>query len=136
VHDSDCDQEIKIEIEHPFKNEIFKTNCLPLQSSENKRSEDKDNETFQVMKTFNENIAKNLQTIVANNISRSGQGFEEPVNKRDEYDVFGENVACKMRNSGKSRYEISIAQHKVNEILFNLEMGYFDQSFSHCPNHT
>ncbi|XP_063809066.1 RNA-binding protein 26 isoform X2 [Pseudophryne corroboree] len=47
--------------------------------------------------------------------------------KRDEYTVFGEHVANKLRK-GKSNHEVWVAQHHINMVLFNFEMGVFAQN--------
>lgn len=47
----------------------------------------------------------------------------EQSTKRDEYRVFDEHVANKLRNCGRCRYDTAIAQHEIGRILFNLEMG-------------
>lgn len=54
----------------------------------------------------------------------------ENVLKRDEHDVFGEHIANKLRNCRKSWQEKAIAQHKINNILFQLEMGLFSQEIN------
>ena len=60
----------------------------------------------------------------------------EHVTTRDKYHVFGENVAHKLRDCGRSKREVSIAQHKINEIIFNLEMGYFEEDVTQFLQHS
>jgi hypothetical protein len=51
----------------------------------------------------------------------------ERVSKCDDYSVYGEHVGNKLRSCGRSNFEISIAQHHIDEILFNLTMGAYGQ---------
>ncbi|XP_076050871.1 uncharacterized protein LOC143031204 isoform X2 [Oratosquilla oratoria] len=53
--------------------------------------------------------------------------FSAQVAKRDEHSVFGEHVANKLRNCGRSRRDIAIAQHRIEGILFDLEMGIYEK---------
>lgn len=41
--------------------------------------------------------------------------------KDDEFDAFGKHVAFEIRNLGDRFYQAT-AKHKINELLFNLEM--------------
>lgn len=82
-------------------------------SSSNKRTGDKLDEAFHLIKAI-----------------------AECATERDEYHVFGENVAHKLRNCGRSKREVSFAQHKINEIIFNLEMGHFRESVTEYPQHS
>lgn len=69
----------------------------------------------------------------------------EKVKKRDDFSVYGEHVGNKLRSCGRSHFEISIAQHKIDDILFNLTMGVFEQNlhtntectpqFVYCQNY-
>lgn len=113
VAEVDSEQEIDTVIESPHQDETLQTASHPRRSSAKKRTDDKVDEAFQLMKTLTE-----LAT------------------KRDEYYVFGENVAHKLRNCGKSRPQVSIAQHKNSEVIFNLEMGYLGQGVTHYPQHS
>jgi hypothetical protein len=47
----------------------------------------------------------------------------EVVPKPDEFSVYGEQIANKLRNNGRSHQEISITEHHVEQICFNLTMG-------------
>lgn len=51
----------------------------------------------------------------------------ERISKRDDHSVYGEHVGNKLRSCGRSIFEISIAQHHIDEILFNLTMGAYGQ---------
>lgn len=44
---------------------------------------------------------------------------------RDEFSIFGEYIACTLRQCNRQRKEIAIAQHQISNILFNLEMGIY-----------
>jgi hypothetical protein len=43
--------------------------------------------------------------------------------KRDEFSVYGEHTANELWNSGRFHQEISITEHHVEQIWFNLIMG-------------
>ncbi|CAH1105293.1 unnamed protein product [Psylliodes chrysocephalus] len=49
----------------------------------------------------------------------------DTVSKRDEYTVYGEHIANKLRNSGRSKLEIASAQTAIDYICFKLLMGEF-----------
>ncbi|XP_069672814.1 uncharacterized protein [Periplaneta americana] len=51
----------------------------------------------------------------------------EIVSKRDDYSVYGEHIANRLRNSGRSKFEIAIAQHEIDNICFKLTVGGFSQ---------
>ncbi|XP_069693627.1 uncharacterized protein [Periplaneta americana] len=51
----------------------------------------------------------------------------EKFSKRDDYSVYGEHIANRLRNSGRSKFEIAIAQHEIDNICFKLTMGAFAQ---------
>ncbi|XP_063374500.1 uncharacterized protein LOC134662165 [Cydia amplana] len=55
----------------------------------------------------------------------------EKICSRDEFDIYGEYIAYKLRESGRSHKEISIAQHEINTICFKLCMGEFAQNIEH-----
>ena len=58
----------------------------------------------------------------------------EMVSNRDEYTVYGEHVANKLRSCGRSKLEVAIAQHHVDDICFKLTMGeYYHQSCNFGP---
>ncbi|XP_076756616.1 uncharacterized protein LOC143426831 [Xylocopa sonorina] len=57
----------------------------------------------------------------------------EAISKRDEFSVYGEHIANKLRNSRKSHREIAIAQNHIDRICFNLIMGtYCEESGRHA----
>lgn len=45
--------------------------------------------------------------------------------KRDEHDVFGEHVACQIRNMKNAKNK-AIARNQINQILFKIEMDELD----------
>ncbi|XP_055851255.1 uncharacterized protein LOC129915640 isoform X2 [Episyrphus balteatus] len=45
--------------------------------------------------------------------------------KRDEHSVYGEHIANKLRNCNRSNSDIAIAQHHIENIVFNLSMGVY-----------
>jgi len=62
------------------------------------------------------------------------KSLSEVVTKRDEYAVYGEYVAHKMRNCRRNRIEISLAQYYINEIILNLDTGVYANSSVVPPN--
>lgn len=54
----------------------------------------------------------------------------EAVTQRDEFSVYGEHIAYKLRNCGKNPVEISLAQREIDDIIIKLQMGKYgtDQS--------
>ncbi|XP_014272948.1 uncharacterized protein [Halyomorpha halys] len=72
-----------------------------------------------------------------NEDSNIGQAFQfmktltDMVSNRDEYTVYGEHLANRLRNCGRSKLEVAIAQHCIDEVCFKLTMGgYFQESLS------
>lgn len=59
---------------------------------------------------------------LAQQVSECVKTLSNIITSRDEFSAYGEYIAHKMRNCAKSRREISIAQHNIDEILFRLEM--------------
>lgn len=55
------------------------------------------------------------------------KAFVAQAARRDEYCVFGEHVANRLRRCGRSHHDLVIAQHKIENILFDLEMGAYDK---------
>ncbi|XP_075214087.1 uncharacterized protein LOC142320273 [Lycorma delicatula] len=51
----------------------------------------------------------------------------ENLSNRDEFTVYGEHIANKLRLSGRSRMEIAIAEHHIDDICFKLTMGEFSE---------
>lgn len=49
----------------------------------------------------------------------------DTVSKRDEYTIYGEHIANKLRNSGRSKLEVASAQNAIDNICFKLLMGEF-----------
>lgn len=46
--------------------------------------------------------------------------------KRDEHSIFGEHVANKIRTCSRDNSEINIAQHHIENIVFNLCTGVYN----------
>lgn len=62
--------------------------------------------------------------------------FAAQAARRDEYSVFGEHIANRLRKCGRSHYEMVIAQHKIENIVFDLEMGAYDKTrYQHHPHY-
>jgi hypothetical protein len=53
--------------------------------------------------------------------------------ERDEFSIFGEHVAIKLRNL-KDRRAQSVAQFEISSILFQVEMGNFRNSTQYSAN--
>ncbi|XP_066965442.1 uncharacterized protein [Macrobrachium rosenbergii] len=112
VAEVDSEQETDAVIESPYQAETPQSASPPRRSSA-KRPADEVKEAFHLMKS----LAQHVTT-------------------RDEYHVSGENVAHKLRACGRSKREISMAQHKINEIILNLEMGYFGEGATQFTQQT
>lgn len=57
----------------------------------------------------------------------------EVVSTRDEFSVYGEHIANKLRSSGRSHREIAIAQNRIDQVCFNLIMGdFFEEDGGHA----
>lgn len=65
------------------------------------------NEAYEVMKTL---VAKTVE--------------------RDEYQIYGEHVACKIRKL-TTDYAKSTVQHFINSILYEAELGKYNHSVHH-----
>jgi hypothetical protein len=70
---------------------------------------------------------KNDETLAQEEIGCM-KSLSEVVTKRDEYAVYGEHVAHRMRNCRRNRTEISLAQYYTNDIILNLDMGVYANS--------
>jgi hypothetical protein len=57
----------------------------------------------------------------------------EIVSKRDDFAVYGEHIANKLRSSGRSLQEISIAQLHIEQICFSLVMGAYSRNNTFGP---
>lgn len=73
---------------------------------------------------------------VKNNIGNERETIKciktETSTERDEFSVYGEHIANKLRNSGRSRKEIAVAQNLIDRVCFNLTMGaYFEDGNRH-----
>ena len=109
VAEVDSEQETDAVIESPHQDETSQSASQPHRSSA-KRPADEMKEAFHLMKSLAEHVTT-----------------------RDEYHAFGENVAHKLKNCRRSKREVSVAQHKINEMIFNLEMGYFGEGPTQLP---
>jgi hypothetical protein len=54
----------------------------------------------------------------------SGRSVKTQKSERDEFSIFGEHVAIKLRNLKDRRLQ-SVAQFEISSILFQAEMGNF-----------
>ncbi|XP_035230340.1 uncharacterized protein LOC118202289 isoform X2 [Stegodyphus dumicola] len=55
----------------------------------------------------------------------SKKSEDTDVRKKDECDIFGEYIACKLRRISSPRAK-SIVEHLINNIIFQAEMGRYD----------
>ncbi|XP_055591253.1 uncharacterized protein LOC129743292 [Uranotaenia lowii] len=53
------------------------------------------------------------------------------VSARDEYSAFGDYIANKLRNSSRPKMETAVAQKKMNDILFELDLGLLAREIPH-----
>lgn len=51
------------------------------------------------------------------------RSIQENVNLKDDFSVYGENVANIIHSSNQNVWAISIAKKRLDNILFQLEMG-------------
>lgn len=56
------------------------------------------------------------------------RSIQENVKLKDDYSVYGENVASRIRGANQNPRAISIAKNRIDNILFQLEMGEFSIS--------
>lgn len=53
------------------------------------------------------------------------RSVQDDLKFKDDFAVYGENVASRMRGANQSSRAISIAKNRIDNILFQLEMGEF-----------
>lgn len=53
------------------------------------------------------------------------RSVQDDLKLKDDFAVYGENVASRMRGANQSSRAISIAKNRIDNILFQLEMGEF-----------
>lgn len=51
--------------------------------------------------------------------------IQDQVKPKDDFAVYGENVASRMRNANQTSRAVAIAKNRIDTILFQLEMGEF-----------
>lgn len=56
------------------------------------------------------------------------RSVQENMNVKDDFSVYGENVANRIRGANQNMRAISIAKNRIDNILFQLEMGAFSVS--------
>lgn len=56
------------------------------------------------------------------------RSVQENMNVKDDFSVYGENVASRIRGANQNVRAISIAKNRIDNILFQLEMGAFSVS--------
>lgn len=84
---------------------------IPPPTDNKKRRQEQADEAFKTMREIRENACK-----------------------RDEYTVFGELIANKLRKFSNSPRSVAIAQRAINDILFNLEMQHYGADTSHTQS--
>lgn len=53
------------------------------------------------------------------------RNVQDDMKLKDDFAVYGENIASRMRGANQSSRAISIAKNRIDNILFQLEMGEF-----------
>lgn len=59
--------------------------------------------------------------------------MEEKDQPKDEFDVFGAHVAWQIRNLPSKFYQAT-AKHRINQVLYDLEMEHLQGSFTHSSS--
>lgn len=59
--------------------------------------------------------------------------LQSNIKEKDEYDVFGENVAFQIRRLSSERNK-ALAKHRINQILFEIEMLDIDTRDTGAPS--
>ena len=54
---------------------------------------------------------------------------KDATKNKDDYTVYGENVASRMRRANRSDRAVSLAKHYIDDVLFRLEMGELDEFY-------
>ncbi|XP_048006416.1 uncharacterized protein LOC125241813 [Leguminivora glycinivorella] len=122
LEDSQCKQELlKLEVETP---EYEEYEVLESETMSPKQSQPV---SFTPVKKKN----KETGVATATEAFKCMRTLAEKICSRDEFDIYGEYIAYKLRESGRSNKEISIAQHEINTICFKLCMGEFAQNIEH-----
>lgn len=62
------------------------------------------------------------------------QSIQENVKSKDDFDVYGKNIANRILGANQNDRAISIAKHHIDNILFQLEMGAFAVSEEVTPD--
>lgn len=57
--------------------------------------------------------------------ARKSLNRSSPSGNRDEFSVYGEHIANKLRNCGRNRFEVAVAQHEIDNVCFKLTMGAY-----------
>lgn len=58
---------------------------------------------------------------------------EKEDQSKDEFDVFGAHVACQIRNLPSQFYQAT-AKHRINQVLYELEIENLQGSFTHSSS--
>lgn len=61
------------------------------------------------------------------------RSVQENMNVKDDFSVYGENVANRTRGANQNVRAISIAKNRIDNILFQLEMGAQTQIIWQSP---
>lgn len=77
-------------------------------------------------------IAKN-HDIMVDESHKYMHTMQEKVALKDDFIIYGENVASRMRIANEDSRAIAIAKNRIDGILFQLEMGDFSVSTSSAP---
>ncbi|XP_055926250.1 uncharacterized protein LOC129958087 isoform X2 [Argiope bruennichi] len=85
-------------------------------------------EKIQLPGSNNQNLKRKIHDELFNSTPKQNsplRGQEIKNHLKDDLQIYGENVASRMRNSLQGYREIAIARHEIDKILFRLEMGEF-----------
>lgn len=110
---------------------------LPAQTS---RASNAIGETPPTSSSSPTSVAKHTNKIRRNTIADEAYSVMKAVGnnlkKKDEFDIFGDLVACELRKCSDKRY-VALAKRRISDILFDVEMHEFNmqpQSNSNCSS--
>lgn len=97
------------------------------------------NEVFEEQQSMNDNMddvqndaetfppETNILPNISPNITEQNSEVGKNEKDRDEYDIYGEYIGCKLRKFPNPRVRC-IVQHLINNVIFRAEMGKFDNA--------
>nr|CAD7579174.1 unnamed protein product [Timema californicum] len=116
-----------------LKGKHMRLKILPLKLIENFQG-------LPVNKSFSRYHQHQLKRKHYLNKKRSNEQVEEPykfmrnvresINCKDEFTVYGETLASRMRVAGRIYRAVLISRNHIDNIIFNLEMGLYNERFT------